>query len=323
MTFFSAHKIYNFMSKRTMFLGFSIILSIASIALLTTKGLHYGIDFDGGTIVQVKYNAKAPMDKIRTLLKSAKSLPDASVSKFGSDDEVIIRLDGSSSSFKSDVSETMEKILKPSGSFEIRRVNMVGPKVGGELRSDGITAFVLSLIVIMLYVSFRFDWRSAIASVVALAHDTLIALGALSLFSVDINLPILAAILTLLGYSLNDTIIVFDRVRESLQTCKDETIEEVINESVSKTLSRTMLTSLTVFLVVLTLYVFGGAIIHGFSFTMLVGVIIGTYSSVFVAASLLVVFKFSIKDFKAKETAKIKRKKEKERMRAMYEKGTI
>ena len=217
----------------------------------------------------------------------------------------------------------MHKLLDNTGKFEIRRVDMVGPKVGGELREKGIMALSLSLLVILIYVSFRFEWRFAIASILALIHDITIALGMISLFEIEVNLDILAAILTILGYSLNDTIIVFDRIREGVTTTKDKVLSSLVNNSVSKTLSRTTLTSLTTFFVVLTLFALGGEIIHGFAFTMLVGVIVGTYSSIFIAASFLVELKFSLEDFRSKEADKIRRKKEKDKLRAMYEQGTV
>lgn len=323
MEIFKSNKIYNFMGSRLPFLGLSSILFIASIVLLLTKGLNFGIDFAGGTIVQVKYEQKAPISDIREVLKNKPAYSNAIISKFGSDEEVVIRLSGSSSDLSTDISDRITKVLAPTGKFEIRRVDIVGPKVGGELREKGIMALTLSILVILVYVSFRFEWRFAIASILALIHDITIAMGAISLFSVEVNLDILAALLTLLGYSLNDTIIVFDRIREGIQTSKESIIEKIVNESVSKTLSRTTLTSLTTFFVVVTLFVFGGEIIHGFAFTLVVGIIVGTYSSIFIAASFLVQLKFSITSFRAKEAEKVKRQKEKERMRAMYEKGTV
>ncbi|QDF28070.1 protein translocase subunit SecF [Halarcobacter anaerophilus] len=322
MEIFKSEKIYDFMGKRIPFLGVSAVLIIASIFLLATKGLNFGIDFAGGTIVQVKYEQKAPIDKIREVLKDTE-YKGSSITEFGTPQEVVIRITGSSSNLKNDISDTMHKLLDPTGSFEIRRVDMVGPKVGGELREKGIMALSLALIVILIYVSFRFEWRFAVASILALAHDITIAMGAISLFSVEVNLDILAAILTILGYSLNDTIIVFDRIREGIQTSKETELNSVVNESVSRTLSRTTLTSLTTFFVVVTLFAFGGEIIHGFAFTMLVGIIVGTYSSIFIAASFLVQLKFSIASFREKEAEKLKRKKEKEKIRAMYEKGTV
>lgn len=322
MEIFKTEKIYNLMAKRVAFLSFSSILVIASIILLLTKGLNFGIDFAGGTIVQVKYEKAAPIDQLRDILKETK-YSNAVISEFGTPNEVVIRITGSTSNLTNDIGDEMNVILAPTGKFEVRRVDMVGPKVGGELREKGLKALFFSLIAMLIYVSYRFEWRFAVASILALLHDATIAMGAVSLFNVEVNLDILAAILTLLGYSINDTIIVFDRIRENLQSTKDTLLENVINISVTKTLSRTTLTSLTVLFVVATLLFFGGEIIYGFSFTLFVGVIVGTYSSIFVASSFLVQLKFSIEDFKAKEAEKIKAAKEKARNRAMYEQGTI
>lgn len=322
MEIFKSNKVHNFMGKRIPFMGFSALLVIASIVLLLSKGVNFGIDFAGGTIVQVKYEQKAPIKDIRNTLK-ATQYKNASITEFGSPEEVVIRITGSSSDLANDIGDEMHKLLKSTGNFEVRRVDIVGPKVGGELREKGLMALGLSLLVILVYVSFRFEWRFAIASILALAHDVIIALGAISLFNIEVNLDILAAILTILGYSLNDTIIVFDRIREGVQTSKETILDNVVNESVSRTLSRTTLTSLTTFFVVVTLFMFGGEIIHGFAFTMLVGVIVGTYSSIFIAASFLVQLNFSISNFRAKEAEKAKRQKDKDKLRAMYEQGTV
>lgn len=322
MEIFKSGKTYNFMGKRIPFLGFSSILVIISLVLLFSKGVNFGIDFAGGTIVQVKYEQKAPIEKIRDVLNST-NYKGSSITEFGSPEEVVIRITGTSSNLATDIGDEMHKILDATGNFEVRRVDMVGPKVGGELRTQGLMALGLSLIMILIYVSFRFEWRFAIASILSLAHDVTIALGAISLFNIEVNLDILAAILTILGYSLNDTIIVFDRIREGIQTSKEEGLDRLVNDSVSKTLSRTTLTSLTTFFVVITLFLFGGEIIHGFAFTMLVGIIVGTYSSIFIAASLLAQLKFSMANFRAKEALKLKRQKEKDKLRAMYEQGTV
>jgi len=227
MEIFKSNKIYNFMGSRLPFLGLSSLLVIASIVLLFTKGLNFGIDFEGGTIVQAKYEQKAPINDIRNILKDTK-YNNASITEFGSPDEVVIRITGSSSNIANDIGDEMHQILKPTGDFEIRRVDIVGPKVGGELREKGIMALALSLIVILAYVSFRFEWRFAVASILALAHDIIIAMGAISLFSIEVNLDILAAILTILGYSLNDTIIVFDRIREGVQTSKESIVQRYL-----------------------------------------------------------------------------------------------
>ena len=323
MEIFKSEKTYNFMGRRLPFLGLSAILVIVSIVLLLTKGVNLGIDFAGGTIVQVQYVKDAPIKEIRQLLKKSKDYSNSTITKFGSSKEIVIRVTNSSTNLSTDIGDQIASILKPSGQFEIRRVDMVGPKVGGELKEKGLMALGLSLLVILAYVSFRFEWRFAVSSIFALVHDITIAMGMISLFHIEVNLDILAAILTILGYSLNDTIIVFDRIREGVQTSSKSELNEVVNESVSRTLSRTTLTSLTTFFVVITLFLFGGEIIHGFAFTMLVGIVVGTYSSIFIAASFLVQLKFSILEFRSKEAQKLQRQKEKDKLRAMYEQGRV
>jgi len=288
MEIFKSNKTYDFMGKRLPFLGLSAFLVAISFILLFTKGLNLGIDFSGGTLVQVQYTQKADINKIRDILSTNDKFSKAVVTKFGSDSEIIIKIPTATTTLGKDIGDDIREILKSTGEYEVRRVDMVGPKVGDALQEKGLMALSLALIVILIYVSFRFEWRFAVASILALIHDISIALGAIVLFSVDVNLDILAAILTILGYSLNDTIIVFDRIREGVKTSKENHLDLVVNDSISMTLSRTTLTSLTTFFVVLTLYLFGGEIISGFSFTLLVGVIVGTYSSIFIAASFLV-----------------------------------
>ena len=297
------------MSKRFGLL--SITLIILSLGLIFTKGFNYGIDFAGGTLIQVKYDTKAPIVKVREAINTQKSYEGASVTFFGAEDEIVIRTKTSSKALGLDIGDQMRALLKDTGNFEIRRVDMVGAKVGSELREKGLMAMVLAIIGILIYVSFRFEWRFAIASVMALVHDVTIAMGMIVLFRIEVNLDILAALLTILGYSLNDTIIVFDRIREGVRTIKDPNLETIINESVTRTLSRTTLTSLTTFFVVLTLYLFGGEIINGFSFTLLVGIIVGTYSSIFVASPILMWLGFSVGGFREKEAQKLKREKDK------------
>ena len=323
MEIFKSNKTYNFMGRRMPFLGFSALLVIISFVLLFTKGLNLGIDFSGGTLIQVQYVKAAPISDIRNILSQNDKFDKAVVTKFGTDEEIIIKIPTSTTQLGKDIGDEIREILKPTGEYEIRRVDMVGPKVGDALQEKGIMALSLALIVILIYVSFRFEWRFAVASILALIHDISIALGAIVLFSVDVNLDILAAILTILGYSLNDTIIVFDRIREGVNTSKENQLEKIVNESVSMTLSRTTLTSLTTFFVVLTLFLFGGEIIHGFSFTLLVGVVVGTYSSIFIAASFLVELNFSISNYREGEAIKEKRKKDKDKMRAQFEQGMV
>jgi len=301
----------------------SLTLVILSLILIFTKGFNYGLDFAGGTLVQVHYDKKAPIDKVRKAITRNKQYEGASVTYFGNENEIIIRTKNTSGSLGKDMGDTMRTLLKDTGNFEIRRVDMVGAKVGSELREKGLMALVLAILGIMIYVSFRFEWRFAVASVLALIHDVTISMGAVVLFGIEVNLDTLAALLTILGYSLNDTIIVFDRIREGILTSKENDLAKIIDESITKTLSRTILTSLTTFFVVLTLFLFGGEIIKGFSFTLLVGVIVGTYSSIFVASPLLVWLGFSVKEYRQKIAEKLKREKEKEKMRQMYESGTL
>jgi len=323
MEIFSGNKNYDFMGKRNIFISISAVFFLTSLVLLFVKGLNYGIDFAGGTVVQVKYENTAPIDKIRKSISKEDMFKNASITEFGSDKEIVIKFKTSSQNVNVDVGDKIRDLLKDTGKLEIRRVDMVGPKVGGELRSKGLWALLFSIFAILIYISFRFEWRFAIASIFALIHDISIAIGAIVLFRVEVNLDILAALLTILGYSLNDTIIVFDRIREGIKDSKTLDLSGVINYSVSRTLSRTTLTSLTTFFVVLTLYLFGGEIINGFSFTLLVGIIVGTYSSIFIASAALVWFNFSIENWKQKEAEREKIQKEKDKIRALYEQGTV
>lgn len=323
MEFFKYSKAIGFMAKAKIVITISIILFFASIASLATKGLNYGVDFAGGTIIQVKYNTKAPIDEMREKLKSNSLFEGASITEFGSDDEVVIRMRTSTSDVVVDVGDVTKETLNGTGEFEIRRVDIVGPKVGSELKEKGIMSLVLATIGILIYVAFRFEWRFAVASVLALAHDIVITVGAVSFFNIEVNLDILAAVLTIIGYSLNDTIIIFDRIRENIKESKDAKLTDVIDESVTKTLSRTTLTSLTTLFVVFTLFVWGGEIIHAFAFTLLVGIGLGTLSSIFVASPILVWFNFNIKNYHAKMAEKAAREAEKDRMRAQFESGTI
>ncbi len=323
MEMFHYKKPIDFMGASRKFGLLSLVLVLLSWGLLFTKGFNYGIDFAGGTLIQVKYDTKAPITKVREVLKTNSAFKGANVTFFGNDHEIVIRTKTSSKVVGKDVGDEVRTLLKDTGKFKIRRVDMVGPKIGDELRTKGLMAMFLAIAGILVYVSFRFEWRFAVASVLALVHDVSIASGAIALFGVEVNLDTLAAILTLLGYSLNDTIIVFDRIREGIRKIKDPDLAGIINESITRTLSRTTLTSLTTFFVVLTLYIFGGEIINSFSFTLLVGVIVGTYSSIFIASPILMWLGFDVKGFRAKEADKLRREKEKEKMRAQYEQGTV
>ncbi|MBU1659502.1 protein translocase subunit SecF [bacterium] len=323
MEFFKYTRTFSFMGKSKFALVLSVVLVLSSLALLAIKGLNYGVDFAGGTIIQVKYDKTAPIDEMREKLKSNSIFNGASITEFGSPDEVVIRMKTTSGDVTVDIGDVTREALKETGNYEIRRVDIVGPKVGNELREKGIMSLLLAIMGILIYVAFRFEWRFAVASIVALVHDVSIALGAITLVGLDVNLDVLAALLTILGYSLNDTIIVFDRIREGVTESKNLELDETIDESITKTLARTTLTSLTTLFVVFTLFMFGGEIIHSFAFTLLVGIVVGTYSSIFVASPILLWFGFDVKNYHAKLAAKAKREAEKAKMRAQYESGVV
>ncbi|MEB2788600.1 protein translocase subunit SecF [Campylobacter upsaliensis] len=323
MQFFSEKKIYDFMKMRFAAISLSFVLFFGSIFLLFERGLQFGIDFSGGTLVQLRYENAAPIPQIREILSQSGQFQNLSVTEFGSAEEITIRFLGSNENLGDDMGAYISSLLKNTGKFELRRVDVVGPKVGDELRNKGLMAIVISLVAILIYIAFRFEWRFAIAAIISEIHDVVITLGAICLFKIDVNLDTLAAILTVLGYSLNDTIIIFDRIRDGIKTSKKNELAPIINESVSATLSRTILTSGLTIATVVILYFFGGSMIEGFSLALLVGLVAGTFSSVFVASPTLMWFKFSVEHFKMKELEKLKRKQEKEKNRAMYEKGTI
>lgn len=323
MQFFSEKKIYDFMRMRFAAISLSFILFFGSIYLLWDRGLQYGIDFSGGTLVQLKYENAAPITQIREILEKQGTFQNLSVTEFGSNEEVTIRFLGSNDNVSNDIGEHISTLLKDTGKFEVRRADVVGPKVGDELRNKGLMAIAVSLIAILIYIALRFEWRFALAAIISEIHDVVITLGAISLFKIDVNLDTLAAVLTVLGYSLNDTIIIFDRIREGIKTSKKTELAPIINESVSATLSRTVLTSGLTLATVVILYFFGGEMIQGFSLALIVGIIAGTLSSIFVASPTLLWFKFSVLEFRNKEIEKVKRKQDKERNRAMYEKGTV
>ena len=323
MEFFKYTRTFNFMGKSKIAMIFSVVLVLSSFALLMTKGLNYGVDFAGGTVVQVQYDTNAPIDAMREKLKGNELFSGATITEFGSPNEVVIRMKSSTDSVTVDIGDVTREALKGSGEFEIRRVDIVGPTVGAELKEKGLMSLLLATFGILIYVAFRFEWRFAVASIVALVHDITLALGAITLVGLDVNLDVLAALLTILGYSLNDTIIVFDRIREGVTTTKKTDLTVIINDAVTRTLARTTLTSLTTFFVVFTLFMFGGEIIHAFAFTLLVGVIVGTYSSVFVASPILLWFGFDVKGYHMKLAAKAKREVEKQRMRDQFESGVM
>jgi preprotein translocase subunit SecF len=323
MELFNQTKIYGFMKLSGVMVAVSVILWFATIFVAATKGLNYGIDFSGGTVVQVKYEGEAPIDLMREKVAAEPLFKGASITEFGAKDEVTIKFSGSMESVEEDVGDKMTEVLKGTGNFDVRRVDMVGPKVGDELRQKGLMAMSLSLIAILIYIAFRFEWRFGIAAVVSEFHDVMIIIGVISLLQIDVNLEILAAVLTLVAYSINDTIVVFDRIRDEIKTAKTNNLFEIIDISISKTLSRTTLTSLTTLFVVLALLFFGGESIKSFSLVLSIGIVIGTYSSIFIAAPLLKWMRFDVAAYKANIAKKEREKAEKAKLRAQYEHGVV
>jgi preprotein translocase subunit SecF len=265
-----------------------IIIGIASI--IWHGGLNFGIDFAGGTLVQIKFQKETSADRIRAAFKNI-GLEDSIIQPFGPN-ESIVRVTQSASRSQ-DVSDKIQNALAAAlgqTAFEIRRVEMVGPKVGKDLTQKAIWAIILSWIGILVYVGIRFEFRYALGGIIALVHDVLITVAALSLLDKAFDLNIVAALLTIIGYSINDTIVIFDRIRENSRKNMKMPLNDIINLSVNQTLSRTLLTSLTVFMVLLILFFFGGAVIHDFTFAMLVGTVAGVYSTVFIASPIVLAF---------------------------------
>ena len=284
------------MGKRQLALMFSALLILASIGSLFTQGLKLGIDFTGGTLVEVGYEQAADLDSIRTALAGA-DFNDTTVQFFGTNKDVLIRLAPQDDSTSSELSNQVFSLLNAGDNkVELRRVEFVGPQVGDELTNDGGLAMLYALFFILIYVGFRFEYRFALGSILALIHDVIITVGIFSIFQVEFDLPVLAAVLAVIGYSLNDTIVVFDRIRENFRKMRKGSPVEVINSSLNQTLSRTMITSLTTTLVLLALFIFGGEIIHGFALALLIGVAIGTYSSMYVASASVLMLGISKAD---------------------------
>jgi preprotein translocase subunit SecF len=278
----------NFVGR--MKLAFSISLALIIISLLSLiihKGPNLGIDFAGGTLVQIKFKEATSVNDIRSPLKTI-NLGNSIIQRFGyqNNNEFLIKTEKSSSELKG-LSGMIEEALRtayPEGSFEIRRVEVVGPKVGKDLRQKGMLAMLYAIIGILIYITWRFEFRYAIGAIIALVHDVIITVGIFSVLNKEFTLPIIAALLTIIGYSLNDTIVVYDRIRENFRSQKRQPLTQIVNESINQVLSRTILTSGTTLLVVGALFFLGGAVIHDFAFALLVGVIIGTYSSIFIAS---------------------------------------
>ena len=284
------HANYDFVGKRRIAYAISIGFTLLGLAHIAYKGgLAAGIDFSGGTLIQVRFAQPVKVDQIRAALDGIK-LGSAIIQRFGDPKEYLIRTQLTGEPLEQLTRRTEEALTTAIGKLEVRRVESVGPQVGRDLQIQALYAVLAGMAGILIYVAFRFDFKGGVAAVIALIHDVIVTLGAISLTNREMSLPVLAALLTIVGYSINDTIVVFDRIRENRGRVlrKGQTIAEVFNTAMNQTLSRTMLTSLTVFLTVLVLYIFGGEVLRDFAFALLVGVITGTYSSVFVAVPIVV-----------------------------------
>ena len=266
----------------------SASLIILSILVLLFKGLNFGVDFKGGTLIEIRpENSKVDISEIRQSFMKM-NLGDVNVKKFGKEDDYLVKIEAKKSNDENFVQTINKKLSSDLGSeINFRRVENVGPKVSSELLKSGLLAISLSLAAMLFYIWIRFEWQFSVGAFVALLHDVIITVGIFSFLSYEINLSIVAAILTIVGYSMNDTVVIFDRIRENLKKYSKISFSDISNQSTNETLSRTLITSVTTLLALFSIYLFGGAILKGFSFAMIIGVIVGTYSSIFVATPIL------------------------------------
>ncbi len=288
----------DFMGKRKLAMVFSTLLIIVSLASVATRGLNLGVDFTGGFLIEVGYEQDADLESVRSAL-AQNGFDDALVQHFGSAKDVLIRIAPRADINKAHVSDKVLEILRQASDqkVEMRRVEFVGPQVGEELRDQGGLAMLIALGCILVYVGFRFQFKSALGAILALVHDVIITVGAFSILQLDFDLSVLAAILAVIGYSLNDTVVVLDRIRETFRNVRKKSPVEILNLSINQTLSRTLMTSLTTLLVLFALFFLGGEVIHGFAFALIIGVFIGTYSSIYVASSTLMLMDIKKQDF--------------------------
>lgn len=285
-----------FINYFRIFIFISLILIIISIGSIFYKGLNFGVDFKGGTLIELRVeNTEIGIGDVRqSFIKM--NLGDVNVKKFGKENDFLIKFEGNDKNKENFVEDIKIQLSKDIGNnFSFRRVEDVGPKVSGELLRSGLIAIVLSLSAMLIYIWIRFEWQFSLGAIIALVHDVIVTIGFFSILEFEINLSIVAAVLTIVGYSMNDTVVIFDRVRENLKKYTSKTINEISNLSINETLSRTIITSLTTLLALLSIFFFGGEILKGFSFAMILGVIFGTYSSIFIANPILIKLKVNQK----------------------------
>ncbi len=289
MEFIKPGTTFDFIGRRWIAISASAVLIVIGLLTAGIRGLNYGIDFAGGTLVELRMPRDVDIEDVRRELRGI-GMGDSTIQHYGSKDEILIRMMRSPKGIEGLQGEIIKalEVIYGQGKIELRRTEVVGPQVGAALRKQAALAMAYALIGILIYITIRFEFRFAVAAILALVHDVLITLGAFAVTNKELSLPVIAAFLTIVGYSLNDTIVVFDRIRENLKLFRRESYEVVFNRSINETLSRTILTSLTTMLVVLALFFLGGEVIHDFAFALLVGIVVGTYSSIFVASPILV-----------------------------------
>jgi len=294
----SSKKMIDFMGKRKLAMVFSLLLIIVSIGSLATKGLNLGIDFTGGYLIEAGYQEDVNLDRVRATLAD-EGFHDVQVQNFGTSKDIIVRIAPRADINKATIGDNVLNVLLKTSDQEVtmRRVEFVGPQVGDELRDDGGIALLVALGGILIYISMRFQLKSAVGAILALVHDVIITVGAFSLLQLEFDLTVLASILAVIGYSLNDTVVVLDRIRETFRSVRKTSAEDILNMSINQTLSRTLVTSLTTLLVLFALFYFGGEIIHGFATALIIGVVIGTYSSIYIASSTLMLMNIRKQDF--------------------------
>ena len=293
---------FNFVNYFRKFNYLSLILVLISLIFIIFKGLNYGIDFKGGTLIEIRLeNKNIKVSDIRESLKRI-NLGDVNVKNFGEESDFLIKIEkklNNNETLITEIKETLDKDLNEEVNY--RRVESVGPKVSAELLKSGVISIGLALLMMLFYIWFRFEWQFSLGSIIALFHDVIVTLGVFSILSIEINLSIVAAVLTIVGYSMNDTVVIYDRIRENLSKYNKLEINLIANLSVNETLSRTLITSVTTLLALFSIFILGGEILKGFSFAMIMGVIIGTYSSIFVASPILKYLKVSYKTLEKKE----------------------
>ena len=297
MKLFNKATDFDFMKQRKVATIFSAVLLICSVISLSVRGLNFGLDFSGGTLIELGYADSIELGVVRSALEAG-GMDGAVVQHFGTSQDVLIRIAPKEGQNNADLSTQVVELLKSTSTskIDLRRVEFVGPQVGEELAEEGGLAVLYALICIFIYVFFRFEWRFALGSVAALFHDVLITLGIFSVLQLDFDLTVLAACLAVIGYSLNDTIVVFDRIRENFRKIRKGTAVEITNASLNQTLTRTIMTSFTTLLVLTALFIVGGEIIHGFATALIIGIVVGTYSSIYIASSMAIMLGVSKQD---------------------------